>query len=213
MKIALIRLSALGDIVHTMLALQFIKKQYPHYIIDWIVEEKFKDVLENNPDIAEIKTINLTQVKEKKSLFALIKELKKVRKFGVYDLVIDAQGLIKSAIIGKILDAKIFCGFDKKSIREKLASYFYQHKVTIAYDENIISRNIAVICNPLNIKVIHDDILAKKPFLFYADYFLPIKQNYIIFIVSSTWESKNYPQEKFVEIAKNFANEMFGCLE
>ncbi len=202
MKIALIKLSALGDIVHAMVVLQFIKRQYPHYIIDWIVEERFKAILENNPDINEIKTINLTQVKEKKSLLALIKELRKVRKFSAYDLVIDAQGLIKSAIIGKILDAKVFCGFDKKSIREKLASYFYQHKVTIAYDKNIINRNIAVICNPLNIKVTNNDILDKNPFLFYVDYFLIPKQEYVIFIVNSTWKSKNYPQEKFVEIAK-----------
>ncbi len=41
----------MGDIIHAMVALEFIKKRYPNIIIDWIVEENFRAILENNPNI------------------------------------------------------------------------------------------------------------------------------------------------------------------
>ena len=44
MKIAIVRLSALGDIVHSMVVLQFIKKYYPESVIDWVVEKRFKGI-------------------------------------------------------------------------------------------------------------------------------------------------------------------------
>ena len=178
-----------------------LKKSTQNCIIDWVVEEKFKGVLEHNSDINNIHSVNLSKVKQKKSLLLLIRVLKKVRHFGVYDKVIDAQGLLKSAIIAKLLQSKVIYGFDKKSIRESWASFFYQKKITISYNENTIRRNIDVICNPLNISVSDADILAKKKFLFFTNSFIPKQKEYIIFIVNSTWESKNYPMEKFVEIA------------
>jgi heptosyltransferase-1 len=48
-KIAIVKLSALGDIVHAMVALQFIKAAYPHAEIDWIVEPGFAEVLAKTP--------------------------------------------------------------------------------------------------------------------------------------------------------------------
>jgi len=97
MKIAIVKLSALGDIVHSMIVLQFIKKQYPKSEVDWFVEKRFKGILENNPHINQIQQINLKSAKESKSFFLFWKELRKIRKLGKYDLVIDMQGLIKSA--------------------------------------------------------------------------------------------------------------------
>ena len=55
MKIAIVKLSALGDIIHEMAALQFIKKYQPKYEIDWIVEESYRELLINNPDLDDIK--------------------------------------------------------------------------------------------------------------------------------------------------------------
>ena len=74
MKIAIVKLSALGDIIHAMVALQFIKRKYPDCQIDWIVEEGFKGILENNPDIDKIHTVNLKKAKQQKSLKLLFKE-------------------------------------------------------------------------------------------------------------------------------------------
>ena len=106
MKIAIVKLSALGDIIHTMVVLQFIKKHRPEIVIDWVVEESFVGVLEHNPHINQIHTVNLKNARKHKSLRLLCRELWRVSNIGEYDLVIDAQGLIKSALIAKLIRSK-----------------------------------------------------------------------------------------------------------
>ena len=64
MKIAIVKLSALGDIVHSMIVLQFIKKQYPKSEVDWFVEERFKQILENNHHIDQVHKVNLQKAKQ-----------------------------------------------------------------------------------------------------------------------------------------------------
>ena len=66
MKIAIVKLSSIGDIVHSMVVLQFIKKHYPESAIDWVVEKRFKGILENNPHINQIHTVNLNAAKKQK---------------------------------------------------------------------------------------------------------------------------------------------------
>lgn len=198
----------MGDIIHSMVALQYIKKEYPDIIIDWFVEKSFSEVLKNNPDIDNIYELNLKEIKKKKSaVFSQIKELKEYSKNN-YDLVIDAQGLIKSAIVAKLL-GKSIAGFGKKSIREKLASFFYTTKVNIAYDKNTIDRNVKILSEPLGFKITSQNILEKRPFLFYKNEdnaiydFLSNDKKNIIFVIGSTWESRNYPKEKFAKIANS----------
>ncbi|ADG93903.1 lipopolysaccharide heptosyltransferase I [Arcobacter nitrofigilis DSM 7299] len=205
-KLAIVKLSAMGDIIHAMVALQYIKKNYPNISIDWFVEESFSQVLQNNPHINNIYSINLKSIKKNKlEIFNQIKLIKNYSKNN-YDLVIDAQGLIKSAIVSRLLGNSV-AGFDKNSIREKSASLFYNKKVSIPYDENTIDRNVKVLSSPLDFEITSKMILEKEPFLFYKDensiiydYLDKDKKN-IVFVIGSTWESRNYPKEKFLKIA------------
>jgi heptosyltransferase I len=203
MKIAIVKLSALGDIIHAMVALQFVKRKYPDCQIDWIVEEGFKGILESNPDIHQVYTVNIKKAKKNKSLRLLFQEFKKLRKLPKYDVVIDAQGLIKSAIVARMIPSDKTFGFDKYSIRESIASLLYSHKISIAYDANTIDRNIKVICNPLGIEVFSDAIISKQSFLFSKNEVSLPSAPYILFVIGSTWESRNYPKEKFVHIAQS----------
>ncbi|MEA3384560.1 MAG: lipopolysaccharide heptosyltransferase I [Campylobacterota bacterium] len=205
MKICIVKLSAMGDIIHAMVALQYIKKALPNCQIDWIVESGFKGVLENNPHIDNILTVNLKSIKTKKSeIFNQIKLLKEYSKNN-YDVVIDAQGLLKSAIVSKIVGSRVvgsfIAGFDKDSIREKMSSWFYDRSVYISYEANTIDRNVKVLSEPLEIKITSNDILKKEPFLFYTSKDMKLEKEYNLFVIGSTWESRNYPKEKFVEIA------------
>lgn len=207
-RIAIIKLSAMGDIIHAMVALQYIKKQYPNLKIDWFVESAFAGVLENNPDINEIIKLDLKSIKkDKKEIINQIKLIKKY-KTNSYDLVIDAQGLIKSAIVSFFL-GKNRVGFSKNSTREKLASFFYTKKVDIAYDKNAIERNVKVLSQALNFEITKDDILNKKPFLFYKneneviyEYLSKDKKN-VLFVIGASWPSKMYSKEKFAKIINN----------
>ena len=203
-KICIVKLSAMGDIIHAMLALQFIKKYLPNAQIDWIVENSFKGVLENNPDIDHILPVDLKSIKKKKTeIFNQVKIINQYAKNN-YDVVIDAQGLIKSAIVSKILGGRIvgsqIVGFDKDSTREGFASFFYDQTVTIGYEKNVIDRNVKVLCKSLGIDISKDDILNKKAFLYYPNKIENYKEN-IIFVVGASKPNKIYPKEKFLELA------------
>ncbi|WP_349431829.1 lipopolysaccharide heptosyltransferase I [Methylomarinum sp. Ch1-1] len=205
MRVAIVKLSALGDIVHAMAALQFVKQALPEIHLDWVVEQGFAGVLRDNPDIDQVLTVNLKSLKQRKrNLFG---EIGKVRRYARnhYDWVIDAQGLIKSAITARLLSPHT-AGFDKHSIREKPAALFYKQTVAIPYDANSIDRNAAVIARPLGISISEQQILAKKPFLFYqapdpqlAHYFTENKAN-VVFVIGSTWPSRNYPKQKYLQV-------------
>ena len=201
MKIAIVKLSSLGDIVHTMFVLQFIKKKYPLSEIDWIVEKRFKGILEFNPHISNINCVNLQKAKRNKSLILLFKELSTVKSFGNYDLVIDFQGLIKTAIISKLINAKEIVGFDWGSVRERVASLSYSKKVKIGYDQNTILRNAMLASEALQMKISIDDLFSKEAFLFSNSNQNIPKSSYIVFVIGSSWESRNYPKEKFVQVA------------
>jgi len=205
MKIAIVKLSAMGDIIHAMVALQYIKKANPTLQIDWIVEKGFMPVLEGNPHIDNILPVHLKAIKKEK--MKVFEQIKLVRKYAQnnYDLVIDAQGLMKSVIVAKILGKKI-AGFSKESIREGVASYGYTQKVQVDYDTNTIDRNAKVMSEPLAVEITEQMILDKEPFLYYEqsdmiDALLSSEKKNIIFVIGSTWESRNYPKEKFAQVA------------
>jgi len=204
MKIAIVKLSALGDVIHAMIVLQFIKKKYPESEIDWFVEKSFFGVLENNPHINQIHQVNLKSVNKTKSFFLIWKELGRIRKLGKYDLVIDMQGLLKSAFIAQKIPSDITLGFDKDSLRESLAAKFYNKAYKIDYAENIIKRNMNLVARALGLSVDQQDILNKQPFLYSSQKYTfnaisNTKKN-IALIPGASYPSKCYPAEKFVEL-------------
>jgi heptosyltransferase-1 len=186
MKIAIVKLSALGDIVHAMVVLQYLK----NIEVDWIVEERFKEILEHNPHIKKVHCVNLKNNRKN-----ILKEYKKLKSLQKYDLVIDLQGLIKSAVVSKIVGKKVI-GFGKNSLREKLAHLFYNKSFEIDYTKNVIERNVELICKALQIK--NPDISKKSPFLYSSlkSKIAPV----LLVVVGSSWESKIYPKERFVEV-------------
>ena len=205
MRIAIVKLSALGDIIHAMVALQFIKQSLPDSSIDWIVEEGFKDILINNPDIDTIHTVNIKKAKKNRSFALLFQELKRLRKLPKYDVVIDAQGLIKSAIVARAIPSKQTFGFDKHSLRESFAARFYSETCSMGYDENIIKRNVFVVSSALGFAISEADILDKKPFLCSNSKNISIsdknRKPNIAFIPGASFKSKIYPVEKYIQLA------------
>ena len=204
MKIAIVKLSALGDIVHAMIVLQYIKKYNPIIEIDWVVEESYKGLLQFNPDINKIHIVNIKKAKKKKSLYLLINELRKVRQFGPYDLVIDLQGLLKSAIISALIPSSLSVGFEKYSIREGFASFFYNRKFTVRYHENIIKRNFELVKFALDLPFKLEEVQDKLPFLYSRNKHVysrlsSTKKN-IVLIPGASCISKRYPVEKFSEL-------------
>ncbi len=209
MKIAIVKLSALGDIIHSASVLQFVKYYIPDAEIHWIIEERFSAILDYNKDIDDIKKVNLKSLKN--NFLKLAHEIKKINNFAKsnYDIVIDLQGLLKSSIVSKMLSKNI-AGYDKNSVREKISSLLYTKKISIAYRENTIDRYRVLVSKALDIDIKKEDILNKKPYLEFtekdkdiANFFLAGKRKKVVFIVGSTWPSRIYPKEQLAYIANN----------
>ena len=155
MKIAIIRLSALGDIIQTSIATQFIKKNVENAEIYWVCDEKFAAILKNLPNLNGIIKIPLKDKKIAKS-YQILKEFS-----GKFDLILDFQGLIKSAIVARILGKNTF-GFDKFSLRESFAANFYKDKISCDYGENTIIRYLTLAGAALGFKFDKNEILNKQ---------------------------------------------------
>jgi heptosyltransferase-1 len=208
MKIAILKLSALGDIIHCAFVVQFIKQKIHNAQIDWIVEEGFASILKNNPNINNIKTVKLKSLK--KNRLSIFKEIKKIREYSKhnYDIVIDFQGLLKSAISAKLLGKNVH-GYDKNSTRESIASYLYTKKYDIPYNLNTIDRYRLLCAKSLNISITKEEVLKKEPYIFFQKSDFEISKSYfsnalpnIVFIIGSTWESRIYPKDELLEVAQ-----------
>ena len=205
MRIAIVKLSAMGDIIHAMIVLQYIKSFNQKITIDWIVEESFKDLLKFNLHVNKIHLVNFKDAKKNKSILALFKEFNKLRNHDFYDLVIDMQGLLKSAIVSKLLPSKQIVGFDKFSAREKISSIFYHKTFRCSYETNVIERNLALIGYALDVNFKKEDIQNKAPFLFsqVSTLNIPISESKknILIIPGASHITKRYPAIKLAEIA------------
>lgn len=154
LKIAIVKLSALGDIVHAAIVLQFIKKHCPNTHITWLVDARFASLLKDHPLIDELVILPLKE--------SFKKSYKIIKTLGKFDKVIDLQGLFKSAVVAKLLGKEIY-GFSRESVKEKIAARLYRHKFKIDYNENIIVRNLSLVGYALNFNFDRDEILKKSP--------------------------------------------------
>jgi heptosyltransferase I len=196
--------------------LQFIKAARPEVQIDWLVEQSFAELLADNPDISRILTVNLKALKSRQS--GVFKEIAKIKAYAAeaYDLVIDAQGLLKSALAARLLSGNCI-GFDKNSIRETSAAWFYRNTVACAYHENTIRRNLTVLTQPLGLQVTDAQIAQKQAFLFFrppqqafSDFLSP-GQPTVLLVIGSTWPSRNYPKEQFLQVVAGLQANCLIC--
>ncbi|RWC63023.1 lipopolysaccharide heptosyltransferase I [Mesorhizobium sp.] len=127
MKVLIVKTSSMGDVIHTFPAVEDARLNRPDVTFDWCVEEAFAGIVALHPAIDRIHTVAIRRWR--KALFggatwrevaALRRTLRDCR----YDLVIDAQGLLKSALVARQAGAPI-AGFDRASAREPSATLFY----------------------------------------------------------------------------------------
>ena len=208
-KILIVRLSALGDIVHSAIVLEFIHQHYPTAKIEWLTEEVFSPLLQNHPLINAVHSVNIKKIKKEKS-FTLLKEtISKLHALGDYDIIIDMQGLIKSAIVARLIGQKTH-GFDKNSTRESFAAFFYKTTSDINYETNVIKRNSFVVADALGFTINDTMILNKKAiFPVLKKFELQSNEKQIAFVIGASWKSKIYPKELVAKVIEGLAQKCF----
>jgi len=200
MKIAIVRLSAIGDIVQSMIVLQFIKKKFPDTSIDWFVDNQFAALLDDCIEIDNVIKLDIKKIKQNKSLILLFKTLRKLQTLEKYDYVFDLQGLIKSAVITRFIPARDRIGFDKNSTRERFASYFYSKKYQFPYHENVVMRYVNIVASALDIPVTEREIKYKKPFFNLLSNKAKKDKPSILIVLGASFDSKIYPVDKYAQI-------------
>ncbi|GAA7040270.1 lipopolysaccharide heptosyltransferase I [Helicobacter pylori] len=213
MKIAIVRLSALGDIIVSAVFLALIKERFTNAQIEWFVDERFGAILEHSPYIDKLHPIALKSTLTTFNPLKIFKLFKSLRAYE-YDIVIDMQGLIKSALITQMLKAPKKVGFDYASAREGLSAFFYSQKVSIAYNEPVLKRNFTLLFHALNLpkKEISEGLSSRSKVFSYQDSpkinALNLNQNKpkILFVLETSKINKTYPTERFKELALMLEN-------
>jgi lipopolysaccharide heptosyltransferase I len=117
-RVLIVRLGALGDVVHAIPVAAALRRAFPAARIDWLVNAKYREMLDLVPIIDRRLVINGDGGG---SLIRAIRDLRRSR----YDVAIDLQGLLKSAVIARSVGARRVVGFASSYLRERLARPFY----------------------------------------------------------------------------------------
>lgn len=121
-RFLILRMGALGDIVHTLPAISALRESYPQAQIDWLVDRKWSPLLEGNPDVSATIPMDRTNWR------AVISGVRILRA-AQYTCVIDFQSLYRTAILGRLSGAPRRVGFAASYARERGAALFYTRKI------------------------------------------------------------------------------------
>jgi heptosyltransferase-1 len=141
--ILFIKTSSLGDVIHHMPALTEARKARPDATFTWLVEEAFAPLVRLHPAAAQV--VPVAWRRWRNSLYApgtlgeIAGSLRAIRA-PRYDLIVDSQGLLRSAIIARLAHGRRH-GYDAASIREPLAAMFYDVRHSISRDLHAVQRN------------------------------------------------------------------------
>ncbi len=207
MKILLVKTSSLGDVIHTLPALTDAAKVVPGLSFDWVVEQPFAEIPRWHPRVKKIIPMAWRQWRKnffsKKSYQQGLAFWRDIREEN-YDLVLDAQGLVKSALLTWVAKGRR-AGLDWGSAREPLASLAYQSKCTVNFYQHAIVRMRSIFSQLLNYdlpQTVPDYGLSREQFLDDTR-----EKKYLVFLHGTTWDTKLWPENYWLELAQLAAKE------
>jgi heptosyltransferase-1 len=142
MRVLIVKTSSMGDVIHSFPAVEDARRKRPDVSFDWCVEEAFAGIVALHPAIATIHTVAIRRWRTSplgRGTWREAAGLHRALRDRRYDLVIDAQGLLKSAVVAKQAAAPI-AGFDRSSAREPSATLFYDRRYAVPRDLHAIER-------------------------------------------------------------------------
>jgi lipopolysaccharide heptosyltransferase I len=122
-RILIVRLTAMGDILHTLPAVEAVREAFPDARLDWVVDKKWAPILEGSPALDHVIPVDR---KSWDSIWACVRELRAAS----YTCALDMQGLYKSAVLGWFSAAPRRVGFERRVARESGAALFYTEHVS-----------------------------------------------------------------------------------
>ena len=201
MRVLLIKTSSLGDVIHSLPAVTDAARAVPGVRFHWVVEEAFAGIPGWHPAVERVIPVALRRWRRHPLRARRDGEWGDFRQRLAdtdYDLVIDAQGLLKSAWLTRHVAAPVH-GPDRHSARERLASWFYDHRHPVNPDRHAVWRNRTLFAAALGY-----DAEALE-----GDYGLPVEdfaaepdRTTLVFLHSTTWVTKHWPERYWRTLAE-----------
>ena len=200
-RILIVRLGSLGDIIHTLPAAAAIRRAFPDAIIDWLVDVRQQEVLELVPVIDRRIPVNITGPR---AIYSIAAELRR----GRYDIALDFQGLLKSAVLARVSGARRAVGFPSELLRERAARLFYTESAGDA-GPHVIDKNLSMLKAigvrmpsvefPLDdrIPAIADEARARLG--------IGSQDRFAVINPGAAWPNKCWPPVYFAEVARGLA--------
>ena len=205
MKALIIKTSSLGDVVHTLPAVTEAKKQRPEIQFDWVVEEAFAEIPSWHPAVDQVIAFGGRRWRKEVGKFCSGEGLEFLRalRHRNYDAVIDAQGLMKSALITRLARGARW-GLDRNSARESTAALVYNNRVEVPKKLHAVQRTQQLFAASLdyNCDYGHEDYGIVQP----EPPSILTEGKYIVFLHGTTWASKHWPKIYWKELLEQVVN-------
>ncbi len=212
MRVLIVKVSALGDVVHALPVLDYLHQVSPGIEIDWVVEEGNREILEGNPLLRRLHLVrtrawrqNLLSLKNWREIAKVKKELDDAH----YYITFDLQGNLKSGLITWLSGSERRYGFDRDNVREPLNLIFTNNQVPLRrQDSHVSTRALRVVSVPFGKDYagmkLATDIYTSPEDDASAEALLSTLSDGLVFLFhyGTTWETKLWREEGWVELGK-----------
>ncbi|HZX32846.1 MAG TPA: lipopolysaccharide heptosyltransferase I [Rhodocyclaceae bacterium] len=205
MRILLVKTSSLGDVIHNLPVVSDLKRSRPDAVIDWCVEENFAAIPRLHPGVSRVIPVAIRRWRKKlldRGTWAEIGAFRNDLRTEPYDVILDTQGLVKSALVARQARGPI-AGYAPEAAREPLAARFYDHTSAIPKAAHAVDRNrwlaAAVFGHPGDLPL--DYGIAAAPL--HADW-LPARP-YAVFLTATSRDDKLWEEARWLALGKSLA--------
>ena len=140
-KFLIIRLGSLGDVIHGIPAAAALRGRFPQAHIDWLVDPRYVELLDLVECIDRRVPFDPRNLRRGLRAWSVLRDLRRTR----YDAVIDLQGLLKSAVLARVVGATRTIGFQRAHLREPLARIFYTDAPDSDAASHVIDKNLGLL--------------------------------------------------------------------
>lgn len=212
LKLLIVKTSSLGDIVHNLPIIADIRAHQPDIEIDWLVEASFADIPRLHPAISHVVPVSFRRWRKSLLNTQTWREISAFRRQIAtqhYDMVLDTQSLVKSAVLTLFAHGKKH-GFDKDSAREPLASFFYDTKHKIPRAQQAVALNRALAAKAFNYEMpISAPNYGIKPI---APLSLTLPDAFVVALHGTSRDSKLWPVDHWVALGILLAEQQLQLL-
>lgn len=211
MRILFVKTSSLGDVIHNCPAVSDVRQQFPAAEIDWVVEESFAEICALHPAVRRVIPVAVRRWRSRLFSPSVWQEIRRFRddlRTETYDVVLDSQGLIKSALISAATRGTTH-GFDAASAREPLASRFYDVRHGVPREMHAVERNRRLTAAALETTPHATCVYGLKP---RDGNPISLASPYCVLFSMTSRSDKLWPEEHWVELVRALESDGLECV-